>query len=153
MADLGNQGENLPVDGEALGALGAPIANPSTSQMPQNTIPLQESEGASSGASNLLTLTEFAKFMESFKSSMENSIKDLVGKEVDKKFASFSQIPSTSSTFFPNTILDVDGVKETPKHPSPNIAQLYNAAAPSYARAHVPMPHINHVGDPPPSES
>src|SRR4051812_18784387 len=153
MVDLGNQGQNLPVVGEALGALGAPVANPTIPPTPPNTTALQESGGASSSASNSLTLTDFAKFMESFKSSMEISIKDLVGKEVDKKFASFSQTPSTASTFFPNTILDVDGVKETPKHPSPNIAQLYNAAAPSYARAHVPMPHINHVGDPPPSES
>ena len=76
MDDLGNQGEHLPVDGGALGALGAPVANPSTPPMPQNTIPIQESGGASSSASNSLTLTEFAKFMESFKSSMENLIKD-----------------------------------------------------------------------------
>ena len=83
MFDLGNQGENLPVDGGALGAHGAPDANPPTPQIPH-----QEGGGASSFTS--LTLTEFASFMESFKSSMESSMKVLVRDEVDKKLASFS---------------------------------------------------------------
>jgi hypothetical protein len=94
-------------------------------------------------------MTEFASFMESFKSSMENSMKVLVREEVDKKLASLSQTPSTSSTFCPNTTLDVDGVRETPRPPPPSSAPSYNAAAPSYARPHIPMPHINHIGDPP----
>jgi hypothetical protein len=94
-------------------------------------------------------MTEFASFMESFKSSMENSMKALVREEVDKKLASISQAPSTSSTFCPNTTLDVDGVRETPPPPPRPIAPSYNAAAPSYARPHIPMPHINHTGDPP----
>src|SRR3954463_14573517 len=118
MVDLGDQGDNLPMVGEVPGALGAPVANPTTPPTLANTTTLQESGGASSSASNSLTLTEFAKFMESFKISMENSIKNLVGKEVDKKFASFLQTTSTSSTFYPNNTLDVDGVKETPKHPT-----------------------------------
>src|SRR4051812_39239354 len=139
MVDLGDQGENLPADG---GALGAPIANPPAPQ----TIH-QESGGPSSSTS--LTMTEFASFMESFKSSMENSMKVLVREEVDKKLASFSQTPSTSSTFCPNTTLDVDGVRETPRPPPHPSAPSYNAAAPSYARPHIPMPHINHIGDPP----
>ena len=71
----------------------------------------------------------------------------------DKKLASFLQTPSTSSTFCPNTTLDVDGVRETPRPPPPNSAPSYNAAAPSYARPHIPMPHINHTGDPRPLES
>ena len=50
MVDLGNQGENLPVDGGALGAQGAPVANPPTPQMP-----LQEGGGSSSSTS--LTMT------------------------------------------------------------------------------------------------
>ena len=57
MVDLGDQGENLPVDG---GALGAPNANPPTPQIPH-----QESGGPSSSTS--LTMTEFTSFMESFK--------------------------------------------------------------------------------------
>src|ERR1043165_9289377 len=141
MVDLGDQGENLPVDWGALGAHGAPDANPPTPQ-----IPLQEGGGASSSTS--LTMTEFASFMESFKSSMENSMKVLVCHEVDKKLSSFLQTP-TSSTFCPNITLDVDGVKETPKLPPHSSAPSYNAAAPSYARPHIPMPHINHTGDPP----
>ena len=148
MENLGNQGENLPVVEGALGALGAPVANPTTPPTPLNTAPLQESGGASSSSSNSLTMNEFAKFMESFKSSMENTMKVLVGEKVDKKLASFSQTPSTSSTFCPNTNLDVDGVKETPKRPTTNTAQLYNVVAPSYARPHIPMPHINHIGTP-----
>src|SRR4051812_46888083 len=143
MVDLGNQGENLPVDGVALGAHGAPDANPPTPQIPH-----QEGGGACSSTS--LTMTEFASFMESFKSSMEISMKVLVRDEVNKKLASFSQTHSTSSTFFPNTTLDVDGVKGTPKLPPHSAAPSYNAAAPSFARPHIPMPHINHIGDPPP---
>src|SRR3954470_20262134 len=117
MVDLGDQGENLPADG---GALGAPFANPPAPQ----TIH-QESRGPSSSTS--LTMTEFATFMQSFKSSMENLMKVLVCEEVDKKLASLSQTPSTSSTFFPNMTLDVDGVKETPKLPPLNSALSYNA--------------------------
>src|SRR3954467_9365805 len=143
MVDLGNQGENLPVDGGALGAHGAPDANPPTPQIPH-----QEGGGASSSTS--LTMTEFTSFMESFKRSMEISMKVLVRDEVDKKLASFSQTPSTSSTICPNTTLDVDGVKETPKLPSHSSAPSYNAAAPSYAHPHIPMPHICHIGGPPP---
>ena len=94
-------------------------------------------------------MNEFKEFMDAFKSSMENSMKVLVGEEVDKKLASFSQTPSTSSTFSPNIVLDVDGVKETPQRHAINTAPSYNAAAPSYARPHIPMPHINHIGDPP----
>src|ERR1043165_1200326 len=139
MEDLGNQGENLPVVGGALGANVAPNANP-----PTPLIPHQESGGPSSSTS--LTMSEFTSFMESFKSSMEISMKVLVRDEVDKKLASFSKNPSTSSTFFPNTTLDVDGVKETPKLPPHSSAPSYNAAAPSYARPHIPMPHINHTG-------
>jgi len=146
MEDLGNQGENLPVVGGALGANVAPNANPPTPQIPH-----QEGGGASSSTS--LTMTEFASFMESFKSSMENSMKALVREEVDKKLASFSQTPSTSSTFCPNTTLDVDGVRETPRPPPHSSAPSYNVAAPSYDRPHIPMPHINHTGDPPPLES
>ena len=143
MVNLGDQGDNLPTDGGAPGAHGAPIANPPG---PQTTH--QESGGPSSATS--LTMTEFASFMESFKSSMENSMKALVREEVDKKLASISQAPSTSSTFCPNTTLDVDGVRETPRPPPPrSSAPSYNAAAPSYARPHIPMPHINHIGDPP----
>src|ERR1043165_7985973 len=142
MVDLGDQGENIPVDGGALGAHGAPDANP-----PAPQIPHQESGGARSSSS--LTMTEFAAFMESFKSSMEISMKALVRDEVDKKLASFLQTPSTSSTFCPNANLDVDGVKETPKLPPHSSAPSYNVAAPSYARPHIPMPHINHTGDPP----
>src|SRR3954466_6583735 len=142
MVDLGNQGENLPVDGVALGAHGAPDANPPTPQISH-----QEGGGASSSSS--LTMTEFTSFMESFKSSMENSMKVLVRDEVDKKLASFSQTPSTSSTFFPNITLDVDGVKETPKLTPHSFAPSYNAVDPSYARPHIPMPHINHIGTPP----
>src|ERR1041384_953502 len=112
MVNLGDQGDNPPMDGGALGAHGAPIANPLG---PQTTH--QESGGPSSATS--LTMTEFASFMESFKSSMENSMKALVREEVDKKLASFSQAPSTSSTFCPNTTLDVDGVRETPRPPRP----------------------------------
>src|SRR3954468_1379770 len=107
MVDLGDQGENLPVDGGALGAHGAPDANPPTPQIPH-----QEGGGASSSTS--LIMTELAFFMESFKSSMESSMKVLARDEVDKKLASFLQTPSTSSTFCPNTTLYVDGVKETP---------------------------------------
>src|SRR4051812_767875 len=129
MVDLGDLGENLPVD-------------PPTPQMP-----LQDDGGASS--SNSLNMVEFASFMESFKGSMERSMKRLVREEVDKKLASFSQTPSTSSTFNPNTTLDVDGVKETPKLPSHSSAPSYNAVAPSYARPHILMQHINHIGDPP----
>src|SRR3954466_12922330 len=143
MVDLGNQGENLPVDGGALGAHGAPDANPPTPQIPH-----QEGGGASSSTS--LSMTEFASFMESFKSSTKISIKVLVRDEVDKKLASFSQTPYTSSTFCPNTTLDVDGVKETPKLPPLTCAPSYNADAPSYARSHIPRPHINHIGGPPP---
>ena len=146
MVDLGNQGENLPVDGGAIGAHGAPNANPPTPQIPH-----QEGGGASSSTS--LTMTEFAAFMESFKSSMEMSMKALVRDEVDKKLASFSQSPSTSSTFRPNTTLDVDGLKETPTPPPHTSAPSYNAAAPSYARPYIHMPHINHTGDPPPLKS
>ena len=146
MVNEGDQGENLPVVG---GALDAPVANPTIPPTPLNTAPLQESAGASSSSSNSLTMTEFATFMDSFKSYMENSMKVLVREEVDKKLASFSQTPSTSSTFCPNTTLDVDGVKETSKLPTPITAPSYNVAAPSYARPHIPMPHINHVGDPP----
>ena len=146
MVNLGDQGDNLPTDGGAPGAHGAPIANPPG---PQTTH--QERGGPSSATS--LTMTEFASFMESFKSSMENSMKALVREEVDKKLASFSQAPSTSSTFCPNTTLDVDGVRETPPPPPRPTAPSYNAAAPSYARPHIPMPHINHIGDPPPLES
>jgi len=142
MVDLGDQGQNIPADGGALGAHGAPIANP-----PATQITHQESGGASSSTS--LTMSEFTAFMESFKSSMEMSMKALVRDEVDKKLASFSQSPSTSSTFRPNTTLDVDGVKETPTPPPHSAAPSYNAAAPSYARPHIPMPHINHTGDPP----
>ena len=142
MVDLGDQGENIPADGGALGAHGAPIANP-----PAPQIPHQESGGASSSTS--LTMTEFKAFMKSFKSSMEMSMKALVRDEVDKKLASFSRSPSTSSTFRPNATLDVDGVKETPTPPPHTSAPSYNAAAPSYARPHIPMPHINHTGDPP----
>src|ERR1041384_4587620 len=109
MVDLGDQGENIPADGAALGAHGAPIANP-----PAPQIPHQESGGARSSTS--LTMTEFTAVMELFKSSMEMSMKALVRDEVDKKLASFSQSPSTSSTFRPNATLDVDGVKETPTH-------------------------------------
>src|SRR3954468_4477734 len=98
-------------------------------------------------------MVEFTSFMESFKASMEKSMKTLVREEVDKKFASFSQTPSTSSTFNPNTTLDVDGVKKTPTLPPHTSAPSYNAAAPSYARPHIPMPHINHIGDPPPPPS
>ena len=82
MVDLGNQGENLPIDGGALGAL---VANPPTPPMT-----LQEGGGASSSTS--LTMTEFASFMESFKSSMEILMKVLVRDEVDKKLASFSKL-------------------------------------------------------------
>ena len=153
MEDQENQGENLPVVEGDLDALGAPVANPATPPNPLNTAPLQENRGASSSTSGSLTMTEFKEFMDAFKSSMENSMKVLVGEEVNKKLASFSQTPSTSSTFCPNTTLDVDGVKETPKLPTPNPAPSYNAAAPSYARPHIPMPHINHIGDPPPFES
>ena len=78
MVNLGDQGDNLPTDGGAPGAHGAPIANPPG---PQTTH--QESGGPSSATS--LTMTEFASFMESFKSSMENSMKALVREEVDKK--------------------------------------------------------------------
>src|SRR3954466_10187708 len=143
MVDLGDQGENLPVDGGALGAHGAPGVNPPTPQMP-----LRDGGGASS--SNSLTMVEFASFMESFKGSMEKSMKTLVQEEVDNKFASFSQTPYTSSTFNPNTTLDVDGVKETPTFPPHSSAPSYNAVAPSYAHPHIPMPHIYHIGDPPP---
>src|ERR1041384_795687 len=142
MEDLGNQGENLPVVGGALDANVAPNSNPPTPQIPH-----QEGGGASTSTS--LTMTEFASFMESFISSMEILMKVLVRDEVDKKLASFSQTPSTSSTFCPNTTLDVDGVKETPKLPPHSFAPSYNDAAPSYARPHIPMPHINHTGDPP----
>src|ERR1043165_9985253 len=141
MVDLGDQGENLPVDGVALGAHGAPDANPPTPQITH-----QEGGGASSSTS--LTMTKFASFMDSFTSSMEILMKVLVRDEFDKKLASFSQTPSTSSTFYPNTILDVDGVKETPKLPPHSFATSYNAAAPSYSRPHIPMPHINHTGTP-----
>ena len=89
--------------------------------------------------------------MDALKSYMENSMKVLVGEEVDNKLASFSQTPSTSSTFRPNATLDVDGVKETPTPPPHTSAPSYNVAAPSYARPHIPMSHINHAGDPPPS--
>ena len=82
MEDLGNQGENLPVVGGALGANIAPNANPPTPPMP-----LQEGGVASSSTS--LTMTEFPTFMESFKISMENLMKVLVREEVDKKLASF----------------------------------------------------------------
>src|SRR4051812_44665527 len=140
MVDLGDQGENLPADG---GALGAPVANPPAPQ----TIH-QESGGPSSSTS--LTMTEFASFMESFKSSMENSMKVLVREEVDKKLASHSQTPSTSSTFCPYTPLDVYGVRETPRPPPPPSAPSYNASAPSYAPPQIPLPHINHIGGPPP---
>ena len=85
MVDLGNQGENLPMDG---GAHGAPDANPPTPQIPH-----QEGGGPSSSTS--LTMTEFAAFMDSFKSSMEILLKALVRDEVDRKLASFSQTPST----------------------------------------------------------
>src|SRR4051812_17329887 len=125
MVDLGNQGENLPVDGGALGAQGAPVANPPTPPMPRNNASPQEGEGASS--SNSLIMTEFATFVECFESSMENSMKVLVREEVNKKLASISQTPSTSSTFFPNMTLDIDGVKETPKLPPLNYASSYNA--------------------------
>src|ERR1044071_2189933 len=141
MEDFGDQGENLSVVGGELGANVAPNANPPTPQ-----IPPQESGGPSSSTS--LTMYEFTSFMESFKSSMEMSMKALVRDEVDKKLASFSQSPSTSSTFRPNATLDVDGVKETPTPPPHTSAPSYNAAAPSYARPHIPMPHINHTGDP-----
>ena len=147
MDDQEKLGENPPVVGGDLGALGAPFVNPT---IPLNTAPLQENRGASSSTSVSLTMTEFKDFMDAFKRSMESSIKALVGEEVDKKLASLSQTPSTSSTFFPNTTLDVDGVKETPKRHAPNTAPSYNVAAPSYARPHIPMPHINHIGDPPP---
>ena len=80
MEDLGNQGENLPGVGGALGANVAPNANPPTPQIPH-----QESGGASSSKS--LTMSEFTAFMESFKSSMEISMKALVRDEVDKKLA------------------------------------------------------------------
>src|ERR1043165_3975510 len=142
MVDLGDQGENLPVDGGALGAHGAPDANP-----PAPQIPHQESGRASFSTS--LTMTEFTAFMESFKSSMEILMKALVRDEVDKKLASFSQTPSTSSTFHPNATLDVDGVKETPTPPPHTSTPSYNAAAPSFACPHIPKPHINHTGDPP----
>ena len=142
MVNLGDQGENLPTDGGAPGAHGAPIANPPATQTTH-----QESEGPCSSTS--LTMSEFTAFMDSFKSSMEMSMKALVRDEVDKKLASFSQSPSTSSTFRPNATLDVDGVKETPTPPPHTSAPSYNAAAPSYARPHIPMPHINHTGDPP----
>ena len=118
MVDLGDQGENIPVDGGALGAHGAPDANPPTPQIPH-----QGSGGASSSTS--LTMTEFASFMESFKSSLKILMKVLVRDEVDKKLASFSQTPSTSSTFCPNTTLDVDGVRETPKLPPHSSASSY----------------------------
>src|ERR1044072_3931977 len=142
MKALGNKGENLPLVGGALGATVQQNANHPTPQWPH-----QEGGGASSSTS--LTMTEFASFMESFKSSMENSMKALVREEVDKKLASFSQTPSTSSTFCPNTTLDVDGVRETPPPPPHSSAPTYNVAAPSYARPHIPMLHINHIGDPP----
>src|SRR3954469_8357521 len=101
MVNQGGQGENIPVDGGALGAHGAPSINPPTPQTP-----LQDDGGASS--SNSLNMVEFAAFMESFKGSMERSMNTLVREEVDKKIASFPQTPSTSSTFNPNTTLDVD---------------------------------------------
>src|ERR1043165_3645020 len=122
MVDLGNQGENLPVDGVALCAHDAPDANPPTPQIPHQ-------EGGGSSSSTSLTMTEFTSFMESFRSSMENSMKALVREEVDKKLASFSQTPSTSSTFCQNTTLDVDGVKETPRPLPHSSARSYNAAA------------------------
>src|ERR1041385_7913053 len=123
MVNLGDQGDTLPTDGGVPSAHGAPITNP---PVPQTTH--QEGGGASSSTS--LTMTEFASFMESFKSSMEISMKVLVRDEVDKKLASFSQTPSTSSTFCPNTTLDVDGVKETPKLTPHSSATSYNVVAP-----------------------
>src|SRR4051812_33789123 len=143
MVNLGDQGENIPVDGGALDAHGAPGVNPPTPQTP-----LQDDGGASS--SNSLTMVEFASFMESFKGSMEKSMKTLVREQVDKKLASFLQTPSTSSTFNPNTTLDVDGVKDTPTFLPPPPAPFYNATAPSYALPHIPISHINHIGTPPP---
>src|SRR3954470_15107547 len=115
------------MNGGALGAHGAPDANPPTPQILHH-------EGGGASSSTSLTMTEFTSFMESFKSSMENSMKVLVCDEVDKKLASFSQTPSTSSTFCPITTLDVYGVKETPKLPPHSSASSYNAAATSYAR-------------------
>ena len=104
MENLGNQGENLPVVEGALGALGASVANSTTPPTRLNTAPLQESGGASSSSSNSLTMTEFAKFMESFKSSMENTMKVLVSEEVDKKLASFLQTLLPHQHFAPTPL-------------------------------------------------
>ena len=80
---------------------------------------------------------------------MENSMKAMVGEEVNKKLASLSLAPSTSSTFVPNVTQYVDGTRETLQRPRTHTAPTYNVAAPSYAPPNVPMPHINHVGVPP----
>ena len=105
-----NQGErfgDLPVAGGALGALGAPSEDPTT--QPPRTAPTRDSGGAST--SDSLTMTEFKSFMESFKSSMENSMKVMVSEEVNKKLASLSHAPSTSVTFVPHITQDVDGTR------------------------------------------
>ena len=80
-------------------------------------------------------------------------MKVMVGEEVNKILASLSLAPSTSSTFVPNVTQDVDGTRETLQRPRTHTAPTYNVVAPSYARPHIPMPHINHIGDPPPFES
>ena len=75
-------------------------------------------------------------------------MKVLVGEEVDKKLASFTHDPASSSTFSPNVVLDVDGMRETLERPATHTPPSYNATAPSYAPPHIPMPHINHIGTP-----
>ena len=70
----------------------------------------------------------------------------MVSEEVDKKISSHS--PSTSSAHVLDFTLDADGTRDTLQKPKAHSTPLYNATAPSYAPAHIPMPYINHVGDP-----
>ena len=76
-------------------------------------------------------------------------MKVMVSEEVNKKLASHSHVPSTSATFVPHVTQDVDGTRETLQRPTTHTTPTYNAAAPSYAPPHIPMPHINHLGAPP----
>ena len=93
MVDLGDQGENLPADGGALVAHGAPFANPPA---PQTT---HQESGVPSSATSL-TMTEFASFMESFKSSMENSMKALFVKKSIRNLHLFHKLPPPHQHFF-----------------------------------------------------
>ena len=128
MEDQGERVGDLPAAG---GALGAPIVDSTT--QPPRTAPTRDSGGASSSTSDSLTMTEFKSFMESFKSSMENSMKVMVSEEVNKKLASLSHAPSTSATFVPHVTQDVDGTRETLQQPRTHTAPSYNVASPSYA--------------------